>query len=81
LAFFFSGGHLHRNLPAVGWYFGKPAYGNLASIGALVILYFTQAPLAKRMVHLCICAFGFTVAFAMGSILSFNPYVSALAWV
>ena len=79
LAFSFSGGHLHRNLPAVGWYFGKPAYGNLASIGALVILYFTQAPLAKRMVHLCVCAFGFTVAFAMGSILSFNPYVSALA--
>ena len=63
----------------IGWHFARPAYGNLASIGALVILYFTQAPLAKRMVHLCVCAFGFTVAFAIGSILSFNPYVSALA--
>jgi uncharacterized membrane protein YccC len=63
----------------IGWYFEKPAYGNLASIGALVILYFTQAPLAKRMIHLCVCAFGFALAFALGSILSFNPYVSAIA--
>lgn len=31
----------------VGWYFDRPAYGNLSSIGALVILYFTQASLAK----------------------------------
>lgn len=62
-----------------GWYFEKPAYGNIASMGALVILYFTQAPLAKRMVHLCVCAFGFTLAFALGSVFSFNPYVSALA--
>lgn len=63
----------------IGWYFDKPSYGNLASMGALVILYFTQAPLAKRMVHLCMCAFGFTLAFALGSILSFNPYLSAVA--
>ncbi|WHF52846.1 FUSC family protein [Chryseobacterium gotjawalense] len=63
----------------IGWYFQKPAYGNLASIGALVILYFTQAPLAKRMIHLCVCAFGFTLSFALGSVLSFNPYVSAAA--
>lgn len=62
-----------------GWYFEKPAYGNIASMGALVILYFTQAPLAKRMIHLCVCAFGFTLAFALGSVFSFNPYVSALA--
>ncbi|MGA9212207.1 FUSC family protein [Kaistella sp.] len=63
----------------VGWYFDRPAYGNLSSIGALVILYFIQAPLAKRMTHLCVCAFGFSLAFAMGSLLSFNPYVSAIA--
>ncbi len=49
-------------------------------MGALVILYFTQAPLAKRMVHLCVCAFGFTLAFALGSVFCFNSYVSALAF-
>lgn len=63
----------------IGWYFGKPAYGNMSSIGALVILYFTQAPISKRMIHLCICAFGFTLAFSLGSILSFNPFASAVA--
>ena len=31
----------------VGCYFDRPAYGKLSSIGALVILYFTQASLAK----------------------------------
>ena len=63
----------------IGWYFEQPAYGNLSSMGALVILYFTQAPLAKRMIHLSVCAFGFTLAFALGSVLSFNPYISAVA--
>ena len=41
----------------VGWYFDRPAYGNLSSIGALVILYFTNASIPKRMIHLCVCAF------------------------
>lgn len=62
----------------VGWYFNKPDYGNLASIGSLVILYFTQAPLAKRMVHLSLCAFGFTISFALGSLFSFNFLLSAV---
>ncbi len=63
----------------VGWYFERPAYGNLSSIGALVILYFTQASLAKRMVHLCVCAFGFSIAFALGYVFSFNSVLSAVA--
>lgn len=63
----------------IGWYFQKPAYGNLGSIGALVILYFTHETLAKRMIHLCVCAFGFAFAFTVGSIFSFNPFLSAAA--
>ncbi|ROI09473.1 hypothetical protein EGH90_04050 [Kaistella haifensis] len=63
----------------VGWYFDRPAYGNLSSIGALVILYFTQASLAKRMVHLCVCAFGFSIAFALGYVFSFNSVLSSVA--
>lgn len=63
----------------IGWFFDKPAYGNLACIGSLVILYFTQAPLSKRMVHLSMCAFGFSIAFALGSLFSFNPLLSGVA--
>lgn len=64
---------------SVGWYLDKPDYGNLACIGALVILYFTHASLSKRMIHLAICAFGFSTAFAVGSLFSFNPLLSAVA--
>lgn len=64
----------------VGWYFDRPAYGNLSSIGALVILYFTQASLPKRMSHLMVCAFGFSIAFALGYVFSFNPVLSAGHW-
>lgn len=63
----------------VGWYFDRPAYGNLSSIGALVILYFTNASLPKRMIHLCVCAFGFSIAFALGYVFSFNSVLSAVA--
>lgn len=63
----------------VGWYFERPAYGNLSSIGALVILYFTQASISKRMIHLCVCAFGFSIAFGLGYVFSFNPLFSAVA--
>lgn len=63
----------------VGWYFDRPAYGNLSSIGALVILYFTQASLPKRMSHLMVCAFGFSIAFALGYVFSFNPVLGAAA--
>ncbi|MBU4538633.1 MAG: FUSC family protein [Weeksellaceae bacterium] len=63
----------------IGWYLGRPAYGNLSSIGALVILYFTHASLSKRMIHLCVCAFGFSLAFALAYIFSFNAFLSAIA--
>ena len=63
----------------VGWFFDWPAYGNLSSIGALVILYFTQATLSKRMVHLCVCAFGFSISFALGYAFSFSHILSAIA--
>lgn len=63
----------------VGWYFKTPAYGSLSSIGALVILYFTHETLPKRMIHLIVCAFGFTMAFALAYVCSFNQFLSAAA--
>lgn len=63
----------------VGWYFGKPEFGNIASIGALTILYFTHASLEKRMIHLIVCAFGMTFAFMCGLVFSFNPWISAFS--
>ncbi|MHA6697299.1 FUSC family protein [Chryseobacterium sp. A321] len=62
-----------------GWYFENQPYGNLASIGALTILYFTHASLEKRMVHLIVCAFGMIVAFSTSLLFSFNPYWSVFS--
>lgn len=62
-----------------GWYFQSQSYGNLASIGALTILYFTHASLEKRMIHLIVCAFGMMVAFSTSLLFSFNPYWSAIS--
>lgn len=61
-----------------GWYFDRPDFGNISSMGALTILYFTHASLEKRMLHLIICAFGMTFAFMTGLVFSFNPWISAL---
>lgn len=61
----------------VGWYFDKLSYGNLSSVGGLVILYFTHASLSKRMVHVCMAAFGLTFAFALGSVFSFHSVAAA----
>lgn len=63
----------------VGWYFDKMQYGSLSSLGALTILYFTHAPLAKRMIHLMVCAFGIAFAFAFGNVMSFHPVASVFA--
>lgn len=63
----------------VGWFFDKPAFGNITSIGALTILYFTHSSLEKRMIHLVACAFGMTFSFMFGLVFSFNPWFSAIS--
>lgn len=63
----------------VGWYFDKMQYGALSCMGALTILYFTHAPLAKRMIHLMVCAFGISFSFAFGNVMSFHPVASVFA--
>lgn len=49
----------------------------LASMGGLVILYMPQARIARRMMTLAVCSFGFAASFALGALTSFNPYLSA----
>ncbi|MBM7457253.1 putative membrane protein YccC [Oceanisphaera litoralis] len=62
----------------LGAYFGRFDYGILACMGGLVILYLPQAPVARRMVTMVVCSFGFTVCFTLGVLASFNPWFSAL---
>lgn len=61
----------------IGYFMGKPGYGSLSSLGALVILYFTSAPITQRMVHLVVCAFGILFSFTLSSFFSFNAYAAA----
>lgn len=63
----------------IGWYFEMPNFGKLSSLGAMVILYLTPAPLAKRMVQMAVCAFGLIFAFASGIMFSFHPLASAFS--
>lgn len=53
--------------------------GVYACLSAMVILYLPgRAPVAEKMITLLTCAFGFLIAFAVGLIFSFNPWVAAL---
>lgn len=63
----------------LGWFSGKPNFGSLSSLGALTILYFTQAPISQRMIHLAVCAFGMIFSFAISLCMGFNVYCGALA--
>lgn len=63
----------------LGWFAGKPNFGSLSSLGALTILYFTQAPIGQRMVHLAVCSFGMIFSFVVSLCLGFNVYCGALA--
>lgn len=63
----------------IGYFLGKPNYGALSSLGALMILYFTSAPITQRMIHLTICAFGIVFSFTVSSFFGFNIYFAALS--
>ncbi|WP_292009810.1 FUSC family protein [Chryseobacterium sp.] len=64
----------------IGWLLGKPHYGSQASVGALTILYFTLAPIAQRMIHLAVCAFGMVFSFSVCLFFSFNIYFAILSF-
>ena len=57
----------------VGYYFNRLDYGILACIAGLVILYMPSATVARRMITLLACSFGFMVSFFIGVCFSFNP--------
>ncbi len=65
---------------SVGQLLGQPMLGNIASFGALVILYFTHDTLEKRMLHLSVCALGFMLAFSLQLLFSFHPIPSLISF-
>lgn len=63
----------------ISLYFNNLSSGILSCLAGLVILYFpTKSNIKDRMLSLLICSFGFMISFAVGSIFSFYPIVSAL---
>ncbi|MDI5899224.1 FUSC family protein [Flavobacterium yafengii] len=62
----------------VGYYFNRLDYGILACIAGLVILYMPSATVARRMITLLACSFGFMVSFFIGVCFSFNPIISSV---
>lgn len=63
----------------VGWYFEKPEFGNISSMGAMTILYFTHASLERRIIHLIICAFLMTFSFMIGLVFSFSIFSAVIS--
>lgn len=53
----------------------------LASMGGLVILYMQQTHITRRMMIMIVCSFGFSISFSLGTLTSFNPYLSAATLV
>ena len=51
----------------------------LASMGGMVILYMRPTRIARRMMTLVVCSFGFAVCFSVGLLTSFDPYLSTIS--
>lgn len=62
----------------IGYYFDKLDYGILSCMAGLVILYLPSTTLARRMITLLACSFGFMISFAIGISFSFNPIFSSI---
>jgi uncharacterized membrane protein YccC len=62
----------------VGYYFNRLDYGILACIAGLVILYMPTTTVARRMITLLACSFGFMVSFFIGVCFSFDPIISSV---
>lgn len=62
----------------VGYFTDRLDYGLLSCMAGLVILYLPTTSVARRMITLLSCSFGFMISFTIGVIFSFNAYISAL---
>ncbi|TDE53004.1 FUSC family protein [Flavobacterium sp. GT3P67] len=62
----------------IGYYFDRLDYGILSCIAGLVILYMPLTTVARRMITLLACSFGFMISFFIGVCFSFNPIVSSV---
>lgn len=60
------------------YYFDAVSLGMLCSSTGFLVIYMPTASLAKRMITVMVCAFGFLVAYTLGMFLSFNPLVAAV---
>ncbi|WP_430973248.1 FUSC family protein [Sunxiuqinia rutila] len=64
-----------------GLYFDNLKLGLTACLGGMVILYLPESgSFTNRILTLLVSSFGFMVSFAFGLLLSFNPYVSTIAF-
>ncbi|WP_442787190.1 FUSC family protein [Flavobacterium suncheonense] len=62
----------------IGYYLNKPEYGITSCVGGLVFLYLPGGSLARRMVTMLACSFGFVFAYTIGVLFSFQPYLSSV---
>lgn len=62
----------------VSHFLGRIDLGMLCSSTGFLVLYMPAASLAKRMVTVMVCAFGFLLAYVLGMFLSFDPILGAL---
>lgn len=62
----------------IGYFTNRLEYGLLASTSGLVILHLPTTTVARRMITLLACSFGFMISYTIGLIFSFNPIISAL---
>jgi uncharacterized membrane protein YccC len=62
----------------IGYYFDKLDYGLLSCMAGLVILYLPTTTLARRMITLLACSFGFMISFTIGISFSYNPIFSSI---
>jgi uncharacterized membrane protein YccC len=62
----------------IGYYFDRLDYGIVSCMAGLVILYLPTTTVARRMITLLTCSFGFMISFVIGLCFSFNPMLSAV---
>lgn len=62
----------------IGYSLDKLDYGILSCMAGLVILYLPTTTVARRMITMLACSFGFMISFVIGICFSFNPILSSI---
>lgn len=62
----------------IGYSLDKLDYGLLSCMAGLVILYLPTTTVARRMITMLACSFGFMISFVVGICFSFNPILSSV---